>query len=194
MTAKDSADQVLGYLTEAGATAAWKIANVVLSGCGLNHAVADLQGFGILKTKLDTSMPQTPVKFLTDVLQTPESQLRKVAACPKKTRIKSKKATVKPILGRINAPRLPNERYQRLQPPALLESLSACLSPTTSLTAVAATWTSTPDATSTSQTMSSLSTTPSSFDLVTLINSTIILDHLKSNLNLELNLEQNRFC
>ena len=45
MTAKDSADGVLGDLTAAGVTAAWKIANVVLGGCGLNHAGADLQGF-----------------------------------------------------------------------------------------------------------------------------------------------------
>ena len=48
MTAKDSADGVLGDLTAAGATSAWKIANVVLSGCGLTHARADLQGFGNL--------------------------------------------------------------------------------------------------------------------------------------------------
>ena len=48
MTAKDSADGVLGDLTAAGATAAWKIANVVLGGCRLTHAGADLQGFGNL--------------------------------------------------------------------------------------------------------------------------------------------------
>ena len=39
---------MLGDLTAAGATAAWKIANVVLGGCGLTHAEADLQGFGNL--------------------------------------------------------------------------------------------------------------------------------------------------
>ena len=48
MTAKDSADGVLGDLTAAGATAAWKIANVVLGGCGLTHAGANLQRFGNL--------------------------------------------------------------------------------------------------------------------------------------------------
>ena len=48
MTAKDSADGVLGDLTAAGATAAWKFANVVMGGCGLTHAEADLQGFGNL--------------------------------------------------------------------------------------------------------------------------------------------------
>ena len=48
MTAKDFADGVLGDIAAAGATAAWNIANVVLDGCGLTHARADLQGFGNL--------------------------------------------------------------------------------------------------------------------------------------------------
>ena len=46
MTAKDSADKVLGDIAAAGATAAWNIANFVLDGCGLTHAGADLQGSG----------------------------------------------------------------------------------------------------------------------------------------------------
>ena len=48
MTAKDSADGVLGDIAAAGANAAWNIANFMLDGCGLTHAGADLQGFGIL--------------------------------------------------------------------------------------------------------------------------------------------------
>ena len=48
MTAKDSADGVLGDIAAAGATAAWNIANFVLNECGLTHAGADLQGFGNL--------------------------------------------------------------------------------------------------------------------------------------------------
>ena len=48
MTAKDSADGVLGDIAAAGATAAWNIANFVLDGCRLSHAGADLQGFGNL--------------------------------------------------------------------------------------------------------------------------------------------------
>ena len=48
MTAKDSADGVLGEIAAAVATAAWNIANVVLDGCGLTHAGTDLQGFGNL--------------------------------------------------------------------------------------------------------------------------------------------------
>ena len=46
MTAKKSADGVLGDIAAAGATAPWNIANVVLDGYGLTHAGADLQGFG----------------------------------------------------------------------------------------------------------------------------------------------------
>ena len=41
--------------------------------------------------------------------------------------------------------------------------------------------------------MSNNSTTPSSSDLATLIYSNFILDHLKSNSNLELNLHKNLF-
>ena len=37
---------------------------------------------GILETELDFCNLQTPVQFPTDVLQTPESRPRKVAACP----------------------------------------------------------------------------------------------------------------
>ena len=146
---------------------------------------------GISQTELDPCMPQTPVQFPTDVLQSPESRQRKVATCQKKTRIKSKKATVKPIIGRINAPRLPNGRYQKLQSPALPESSSACPSPTTCSTAVPGTWTSAPDATSMSLTTSSFSRNPLSSDLAWLIYSTLILDHLKSNSTLELNLHKN---
>ena len=133
---------------------------------------------GISKTELDPCMPHPPAQFQTNVMQTPESRPLKAAACPKKTRIESKKATVKPILGQINAPRLPNGQYPRLQPHALAEiSQSAVSSPTMSSTAVAATWTSAPDMISTSPTMSSSSTTPSSFDLASLIYSTFF-DHL----------------
>ena len=44
MTAKNSSDGVLGDIAAASATAPWNIANVVLDGCGLTHAEADLQG------------------------------------------------------------------------------------------------------------------------------------------------------
>ena len=144
--------------------------------------------------ELDPCMPQTLVQFPADLLQTPESRPRNIAACPKKTRIKSTLAIVKPIIRQIYAPRLPNGRYQKLQMPALPER-SSCASPSsmTCSTVVAATWTSAPDATSTSPMMSSSSTTPSCFDLASLIYSTFILDHLKSNTNLELNLHKNLF-
>ena len=141
---------------------------------------------GISETELNPCMPQTPVQFPTDVKQMPESRASKAAVCPWKTRITSKKATVKPILGRINAPRLPNGRYQKLQPPALPErSSSDCPSLTICSTDAAATWTS--------PMMSSSSTTPSSSNLASLIYSTFILDHLTSNTNFELNLHKNLF-
>ena len=100
---------------------------------------------------------------------------------PKENSDQLKKA-VKPILGRINAPRLHNGRYQNLQRPALTEKRqSVCPSRTTSSMAVAAMWTSAPDAASTSPTMSSFSTNPLSADLATLMYFTFILDHLKHN-------------
>ena len=140
---------------------------------------------GISETELDPCMLHPPTQFQADVLQTPESRPHKGVACLKKTRIKSTKKAVKPILGRINAPRLPNGRYQKQLPPALTERRqSECPSPTTSSTAIAATWTSAPDATLTNSTMSCISTTPFS-DLATLIYATFILDHKKSNSNLE---------
>ena len=137
-----------------------------------------------------------PSQFQPDVLRTPEAPLSKAAACPKKTRIKlkKKKAAIPPILGRKNEPRLPNERYQKLQPHAApVKSSSACASPTTSLTAVATTWTSAPDETLAKSIMSSTSTAPSFSDLASLIYSSFILDHLKSYSNFELNLHKNLF-
>ena len=149
---------------------------------------------GISETELDPCMPHPPAQFQTDVLRTPESRPRKAAACPTKTRIKSTKMAVTPILGRINATRLPNGRYQKLQLPALLvKSQSEVSSPTTTSMAVAATWTSAPDATLTSPTMSNTSTTPSSSNLPTLIYSNFTIDHLKSKSTLELNLNKNLF-
>ena len=141
MTAKDSRDGVFGDIASAVATAAWNIANYVLDGCRLTHAGANLQRFGILgDTELDPCMLHPLAQFQEDVFQTPESRPRKAVACLKKTWIKSTNKAVKLILGQINAPRLPNGRYQKLQPPALKErSQSKCPSPTTSSTAIAAT-------------------------------------------------------
>ena len=147
------------------------------------------------ETELDLSMPPLPAQVQADVLRMPESRPRKAAACPKKTRIKSTTKVVKPILGRINAPRLPNGRYQELRPHASSEqSQSAVASPTTSSMVIAATLTSAPDASSTSLIMSSTSTTHSFYDLALLIYSTYILDQLKSNSNLQLNLHKYFFC
>ena len=102
----------------------------------------------ISETELNPCMPQPPAQFQADVLRTPKTFPRK-AACQNKSRIKLKKnQAVKPIFGRINAPRLANERYQKLQPPALTERIQrACASLTTFSPAVVATWTRAPDET-----------------------------------------------
>ena len=165
MTAKDSANRVLEDLTAAGNTAVWIIANVVLAGCGLIYAGADLQWFGNFGVRANSlyvsnSGPVSNVRFENCGFATTQScDLSKI------TRIKSKNTTVKPIIGRINSTRLPNKRYQKLQSPMLPVSSSAYLNPTTFSTAVAATWTSVSEATSTSLTTSVFSTTLLSFDL-----------------------------
>ena len=194
MTANDSADGVFGDIAVTGATQpgiaptlSWTDADLLT----LEQICKDL---GISETELDLCMLHPSAQFQVDVLQMPESRQRKAVACLKKMRIKSTKRAVEPIFGRINAPRLPNGRYQKLQPPPLTKiRQSECPSPTTSSTAVAATWTSAPDATSTSPTISCPSNTPSSSDLAKLIYSTFIFDHLKSNSNPELNLHKNLF-
>ena len=169
---------------------AWNIANFVLDGCGLTHAAADLHGVGNVG---DEAGPLYASNFCTgsmEHLQTPKLQLRKVTVCRKKTRIKLNKPIVKPILKRINAPRLPNGRNQTLQPPELPEISIACPSLSTCSTAIVATWTSGRDATSKNPIISS-STTPSFLDLASVIYFTFILDYLKSYLNLKLNLHIN---
>ena len=134
------------------------------------------------ETELDLCMLPPPTQVQADALRTPESRPRKAAACPMKTRIKSMTKVVKLILGQINAPRLPNGRYQKLRPQTSSDkSQSAVASPTTSSMVIGATSTRAPDAFSTSPIMSSTSTTLSSSYLAPLIYSTYILDQLKSN-------------
>ena len=143
---------------------------------------------GISKTELDPITPLPPAMFQADELRKPEERSRKDVGEPKKrgNQKGKKKATVKPILGRINAPWY--GRYQKLQQLASLEKRQReSTSPTTSSMAVDATWTSAPDATLMSPMMSSTSTTPTSSDLASFIYSSIILDHLISNSNIELN-------
>ena len=59
--------------------------------------------------------------------------------------------------------------------------------------AVAATSTSAPEVASANPIMSSISTNPSSSDLASLIYSTFIIDHIKSNTNLKLIFTKNLF-
>ena len=146
------------------------------------------QELELKETVLDYCMPSPPAQVQADVLRTPQSRPRKAAACPKQMRIKSTTTDVKPILGRINAPWLPNGRYQKLRPQASSDKPKRSCKSTTSSMVNAATLTSAPDATLTSPIISSISTTPSSSDLASLIYSTYIFDQLNSHSNLELNL------
>ena len=140
-------------------------------------------------------MLYSSAEFQADVFQTPESRPRKAVACLKKTRIKSTKMAVKPILGQTNALRLPNKRYQKLQLPTLTEiRQSECPSPKTFSTEVAATRTNASDAISTTFTIKCIRITPLFSDLATLIYATGILYHLMSKQNLELNFYKNLFC
>ena len=127
-----------GYLRRR-VTAAWKIANVVLDGCKLTHAGVDLQVFENLGNGAGPLYALNSGPVSNGRLRTQKSRPRQVLACPKNTRIKSKNEIVKPILGRLNAPRLPNGQYQKLLQPELPDrSSSACQSLTTCSTAVAA--------------------------------------------------------
>ena len=182
MTAKDSADGVLGDIVAAGATAAHNIANFLWTDADSLELEQICKDLGISEAETDPFMSSSapPSQFQLNFSSSPKACLTEAAAaCPKKTRIKSKQKAVNPILGRKNAPRLPNGQFQKLlQHSGSAKSTSACTSPTTSSTAVATTWTSAPDEILTKPIMSSTSTTPSSSDLTSLIYSSFILDHL----------------
>ena len=143
MTAKDSADGVLGEIAAGGGTEAHNIANFLLDGSGLTRAGADLQGHGNLgsghvcfhvveriSVPISTGRPAHAGGASKQRRQVPKKEADKI----------KKKAAISPILERKNAPRLPNERYQMLQLHAgPVRSSSAVASPMTSSTVVAAT-------------------------------------------------------
>ena len=165
-----------------------------MDGRGLTHARDNLQGFGNIGDETGPLYASSSGPVLSRRPENAGVASTQSRRLPKQDADLITKKAFKLILGRINAASLPNEQYQKLQLPALTERRqSICPSPMTSSTAVAATWTSAPDASSKSPTMSSLSNTPSSSDLATLIYSTFILDHLKSNSNLKLNIHKNLF-
>ena len=71
----------------------------------------------ISETELDSCKLHSPAQFQADVLRSTKSLPSNAVACLKQTRIKSTKTAVKPIIGRINAPRLPNLQYQKCSCP-----------------------------------------------------------------------------
>ena len=193
VTAKDSEDGVFGDLTAAGATAAWKIANVVLGGCGLTHAGADLQKFGNLgdgagPLYASNSGPVSNGRLAKAGVATTQN-----CGLPKENANQIKEGDCQTDFRTNKRAKVAKWTGSEVAAARATGRSSECPNPTTCLTAVAVTWTSEPDATSTSLVMSSSSTTPSSFDLASLIYSTFIHDHLKSNSNLELNLYKNLF-
>ena len=113
MTAKDSADVVLGDIAGAGATAAHIIANFLLDECGLTRAGEDLQGLGNLGNGNGpihvVERTSVPVSTGRPAYAGGASKLRRRLPIEDANQIK-KKAAIPPILGRKNAPRLPNGR------------------------------------------------------------------------------------
>ena len=177
MTAQYSANGLLKDITAVGANAVHSFNNYLFNRFGLTHGGANLQGFK--NHKDGTGYVYGSVSSSATTGRTAHAGS---ATTQKRRRTKNEKQTnkvaIKPILGRINALRLPNGRYQMLQPPASPErQQSSSPSPTTSSTAVTATWTSAFDATSTSPTISCNSSTPFSSDLASLIGSSFILDY-----------------
>ena len=155
ITAKDSANGVLGDIAAISVTAALNIANFVIDGCGFTYARANLQKFVTKPLYVLFFSSVSKWRFANaGVRSTQSRRLLKENA----NQINEK--NIKPIFTRINVPRLQNRRYQKLNLSALTESRqSVCLNSTTSSTAIAATWTIEFDATWTSPKMSSLSTT-----------------------------------
>ena len=166
---------------------------LVLDGCGLTHAGANLQGFGNygdqagLVYALNFGLVCNRRPANAGVAQTQSRQM------PNENEDQVKIGTVNLILGPINAPKLLNGRYQKMTFPVLPErSSNACTPLTTCSTAAAAKWTSAHEETSTSPMMNSSITTFFS-DLVLLIYYTFLRDYLKFNTNLELNPHKNIF-
>ena len=140
LTAKDSADNMLRDITENWATAAWKIANYVLDGCGLTHAKADLQRFRNLGDEAGPlyALIYGPISngrlanyriATTQSYRLTKENANQVKEGDRQTYFQTnKRAKV----------RLPNWQYQKLQPPAQPKRSSStcpCLT-----TWVAATW------------------------------------------------------
>ena len=195
MTAKDSADKVLGEIDAAGATAAWNIANVVLDGCGLTHTGENLQRFGNLGDEawhlyasnfgpVSNGRPANTKVATTHCCPLPKENADQVKEGDLQTDPRTiKRAAVSKLM------------VSDLQPQAFPErSSSACPNLTTcSSAAAAATRTSAIEVTSTNPMMSSRRTNPTFAYLTSLIHITFILDHLQSNNKFELNLHKNLF-
>ena len=159
-----------GSLLQPALPQLWILPSVFLTNANALTLEQICNDLGISEAELNSSLFHFPTHFQAYVLQTPELRLRKAAVCPPKNADKSTIKLIKPILRRINALRLPNGSYQKLQPIVQpLRSLIACLSLTMSSTWVTVTYTSALDATLTRPTIRSLSKTFSLSNLASLI-------------------------
>ena len=126
---------------------------------------------------------------------TPASPSQATSCPSKNTKLRLKrKATTKPIKGRINAPRRSNGQLQKMNDPISEKSANAYAS---QMSSVGATWTSAAPLETLQTQKTSNFTNPSSSDIASMIYSTFIEQHLKSDSSnqssLEIQLRKNIF-
>ena len=133
-----------------------------------------------------------PLREVKTVTPASPSQATSYPSKSAKLRLK-RKPTTKPIKGRINAPRRSNGQFLKMNDPISEISANACAN---QMSSAGATWTSEQFLTLQRQKTSNFSN-PSSSDVASMIYSTLIEQHLKSDSknqsSLELQLRKNIF-
>ena len=138
-----------------------------------------------------SASPETLWEVKTAIPASPNQ----ATSCPSKsTKLRLKrKATTKPIKGRINAPRRSHGQFQKMNDPIAENSANACAS---QMSSVGATWKSSPLETLQTPKTSNF-TNPFSSNIALMIYSTFIEQHLnsdsKNQSSLELQLRKNIF-
>ena len=121
MTLNDSADGVFGDFAAPGGLSVLNIANFVINECGLTHAEANLQGFGNLKNRAGPLYASSFGPFSCRRLANAGVATTQSCRLPKEDANQLTNRAVTPIFGRINALKLTNGRFQKLQPPSLTD-------------------------------------------------------------------------
>ena len=149
------------------------------------------KNLGISETELDPITLQPQAKFQADELRTPQARPRKDKNLKKKGNQMGKKRRLSSRFSvEYTLQGCQIKIIKRCSLSSRMKQYKARKNPTTSSMAVVATWTSAHDATFTSSMMSNTSTILIFSHLVSLNYSSIILDHLKSNSNIDLNFFQ----